>query len=106
MSNQPETGQTGSTRRQFVTAGAAAAVAGAARGAAETLAIDGGAKAVTVPDARQAAIGRWPRYGAEEKKALVELLDNNRAYDEIPLLENELKDYLKAPYVKAHCNGT
>lgn len=107
MSNQPEQGRPGSTRRQFVGAGAAAvAVLGAARGSAETLAIDGGAKTVTVPDERQAAISKWPRYGPEEKQALVELLDNNRSYDEIPLLENELKEYLKAPYVKAHCNGT
>src|SRR5512147_1479937 len=107
MSNQPEQGRPGSTRRQFVGAGAAAvAVLGAARGSAETLAIDGGAKTVTVPDEHQAAISKWPRYGPEEKQALVELLDNNRSYDEIPLFENELKEYLKAPYVKAHCNGT
>jgi len=55
---------------------------------------------------RQAAITKWPRYGEDEKKALAELLDNGRWYDEIPLLEDELKQYLKAPYVKSHCNGT
>ncbi len=93
-----------STRRSFVGATAAAITAAGSRG--ESLALEGGSPAVTIPAERQAAITKWPRYGAEEKKALAELLDNGRWYDEIPLLENELKEYLKAPYVKAHCNGT
>mgnify|MGYP001239139846 CR=1 FL=1 len=95
----------GSTRRSFVrTTAAAMTAAGVSRG--ESLAQDGGSPAVTIPAERQAAITKWPRYGAEEKKALAELLDNGKWYDEIPLLEDELKEYLKAPYVKAHCNGT
>jgi perosamine synthetase len=99
------------TRRSFVRAGAAAiAGAGVSTGAlarpAETLALDGGPKAVTTPAARQTELSRWPRYSAEEKKALVDMLDSNKFYEEIPLLENELKDYFKAPYVKAHCNCT
>ncbi|HWQ52287.1 MAG TPA: DegT/DnrJ/EryC1/StrS family aminotransferase [Bryobacteraceae bacterium] len=93
----------GGTRRSFVLG--SAAVAGIAT-ATEALALDGGPKAVTVPAERYQQVTRWPRYGDEEKKALVELLDNNRCYQEIPALESELKDYLKTPYAKAHCNGT
>src|SRR5262245_29181817 len=97
-----------STRRSFVKVGAAAITAGGApaRPAIETLAMSGGPQAVTIPAARQAEISKWPRYGAEEKKIIVELLDNNRSYGEIPLLEKEMKEYLNAPYVKAHINGT
>ena len=102
MSNHPENG---GTRRLFVQAGAAALGAGISR-AAETLALDGGPKAVRVPAARVAQITRWPRYSQEEKRALVDLLDNNNFYEEIPLFESELKSSLKVPYVKAHCNGT
>ncbi|MBI3646249.1 MAG: DegT/DnrJ/EryC1/StrS family aminotransferase [Acidobacteriales bacterium] len=102
----------GNTRRSFVQTGAAAVAGlGASRAAfprpaTETLALSGGPKTVTFPAARQAEISKWPRYGEEEKKALVELLENNRFYGEIPLLEKEMKDYLNAPYVKAHINGT
>ncbi|MCL4854685.1 MAG: DegT/DnrJ/EryC1/StrS family aminotransferase, partial [Bryobacteraceae bacterium] len=48
----------------------------------------------------------WFRYGAEEKKAVVDLLDSNGWYPEIPALEKELQQHLSAPYVKAHMNGT
>lgn len=97
-----------STRRSFVSAGAAALAAGgaSARAAIETLAMSGGPKAVTMPADRQAEISKWPRYGEEEKRALLELLDNNRSYAEIPLLEKEMKEHLNAPFVKAHINGT
>jgi dTDP-4-amino-4,6-dideoxygalactose transaminase len=97
-----------STRRSFVGAGAAALTSGvaSARPAIETLAISGGPKAVTVPADRQAEISKWPHYGEEEKRVILELLDSNKSYGEIPLLEKEMKDYLNAPYVKAHINGT
>ncbi len=97
-----------STRRSFVGAGAAALTSGvaSARAAIETLAISGGPKAVTVPADRQAEISKWPHYGEEEKRVILELLDSNKSYGEIPLLEKEMKDYLNAPYVKAHINGT
>ena len=78
----------------------------------ETLALNGGPKAVTFPAARAAELSKWPRYEENEKRVIIELLENNRSYGEIPLLEKELKEYLKAPYVKAspyvkaHCNGT
>jgi dTDP-4-amino-4,6-dideoxygalactose transaminase len=73
---------------------------------AETLAINGGPKAVTAPPGIQSALTKWPRYGTEEKQYLGELLDSNKFYEEIPLLEAETKTYLKVPFVKAHINGT
>ncbi|MCL5745660.1 MAG: DegT/DnrJ/EryC1/StrS family aminotransferase, partial [Acidobacteria bacterium] len=94
------------TRRSFLGTGAAAVESARVSRAAETLALNGGPKAVTVPAARLAELTRYPRFGDEEKKAMVELLGNGNFYQEIPLFEKELKDYLKAPYVKAHANGT
>jgi dTDP-4-amino-4,6-dideoxygalactose transaminase len=88
------------TRRTFLGAGAATLAA------RETLALDGGTPAVTVPAARQAELSRWPRYGEEEKRALVEMLDSGRFYQEIPVLEEDLKRHLGVPYAKAHMNGT
>jgi perosamine synthetase len=103
MIDDPESG---GTRRSFVRAGAAAAIGAGASPAAETLALDGGSKAVRVSPERAAQVTRWPRYSQEEKRALVDLLDNNRFYQEIPLFEDELKAALRVPHVKAHCNGT
>ncbi|MBL8294314.1 MAG: DegT/DnrJ/EryC1/StrS family aminotransferase [Bryobacterales bacterium] len=90
------------TRRMFV--GAAATAAAAVR--LEALAIDGGPKTVTVPAEQHNAIAKWPKYGAEERTVVAELLENNRFYQEIPLLEDETKRYLKVDHAKAHCNGT
>ncbi len=97
------------TRRHFVRAGAAATLGGAAAlgaSARETLAAAGGPKAVTFPQEKIAAVVKWPRYGAEEKAALADLLDSNAWYAEIPALEKELRQALGVPYVKAHMNGT
>ncbi len=111
MSDNTASGN-GSTRRAFVQAGTAAAAGlgvsnrAMARPAVETLAISGGPKTVSVPATRQAEIFKWPRYGEEEKRIVVELLENNKSYQEIPLLEREIKEHLGAPYVKAHINGT
>ena len=93
------------TRRSFVRTGAAA-IAGAGLTATETLALDGGSPAVTVPTERQAELSRWPRYGHEEKQAVLAMLESQRFYQEIPILEQELKDHLGVPYAKAHANGT
>lgn len=92
------------TRRTFLAAaGAAPAAAGAYR---ETLALKGGPKAVTYPAARASALSKWPRYGAAEKRALHELIDSGRFYQELPLFEKEWQQYTGAPFVKAHMNGT
>jgi dTDP-4-amino-4,6-dideoxygalactose transaminase len=100
------------SRRDFLkTSGAAvAAVAAAAPAFAapktETLAARGGPKTVTVPEAEQAALTRWPRYGEAEKQAVCAMLESNRFYEELPLFEQEWKDYTGAPFVKAHMNGS
>ncbi|MBI5387160.1 MAG: DegT/DnrJ/EryC1/StrS family aminotransferase [Verrucomicrobia bacterium] len=100
------------TRRSFLkTSGAAVAalsVADFSYAAAktETLAVAGGAKAVTFPAKQFAALTRWPRYGDAEKQALCALLDNNKFYDELPAFEKEWKAYTQSSFVKAHVNGT
>jgi len=97
------------TRRSFVRTGAGAA---ASIGAAATvmrqsaLAAEGGAPAVTYPANRHAYLTRWPRYGEAEKKALSEMIDSGRFYQELPLVEKEWQDYTKSKFVKAHMNGT
>ncbi len=72
----------------------------------ETLAVSGGSKTVTCSSDRLAALTRWPRYGDAEKKALCDLLDNNKFYDELPQFEKEWQAYTKSPFVKAHMNGS
>jgi dTDP-4-amino-4,6-dideoxygalactose transaminase len=72
----------------------------------ESLAIHSGPKAVTTSAEAHASATKWPRYGAAEKQYLSELLESNKFYEEIPLLESETRAYLGAPHVKAHINGT
>jgi len=97
------------TRRTFLKAtGAAAAglcLTSPAMGKAkrETLAIDGGPKAVENPPGSSA--WRWPLYGSEEEEAVLKLV-RNPSYGPIALLEKEFKQFVESPYVKAHCNGT
>jgi perosamine synthetase len=106
----PKTGRT--TRRTFLQAGSMTFLAlgaparGRAVGAAETLAVAGGPKAVMLPAEQTEAILKWPRYGEEEKSAVMSLLENNKSYGEIPALEKEMKAYFNVPYAKAHMNGT
>ncbi len=99
------------SRRNFITAGGALAASLAASqlvGAEkrETLAINGGPKAVTLPAAEITRLTRWPRYGEAEKQRLHALIDSNRFYDELPLFEREWQQYTQAPFVKAHMNGS
>lgn len=97
------------TRREVVRAGAVA-LAGASLAtkarAAEALAMNGGAKTVTVPAAVSNKLTRWPAYGAAEKQALHAMIDKNTYYDELPLFEKEWQAYTKSPFVKAHMNGS
>jgi dTDP-4-amino-4,6-dideoxygalactose transaminase len=76
----------------------------------ETLAVNGGPKAVTYPADRHAALTKWPRFGAAEKKALHDLIDRvanpTQFYEELPAFEKEWKEYTKSPFVKAHMNGS
>jgi len=99
------------TRRNFISTGGAAAaglaLAATARAAtSETLAVNGGAPAVTYPANRVSALTRWPRYGKTEKARLHELIDSNKYYEELPAFENEWKAYTNAPFAKAHMNGS
>ena len=104
--------KTARTRRSFVqTAGVAVASLGMTRSSLvgqsrETLALNGGSKSVTFPADKQQAIFRWPRYGQVEKKALHDLIDSGKFYDELPQFEKEWKAYTKSPFVKAHMNGS
>ncbi len=71
-----------------------------------SLAVSGGTPTVTVPHEKFEEIVKWPRYGEEEKSVITRLLDNNKFYDEIPVLEKEMKEYFHAPFVKTQMNGT
>jgi dTDP-4-amino-4,6-dideoxygalactose transaminase len=71
-------------------------------GPGETLAVNGGPKAVT---ASQEDATMWPRYGAEEEQAVLELVRNPN-YGPIEALEKEWKQRFNLPYCKAHYNGT
>ncbi len=96
------------SRRVFLkTTGAAAAglaLAGQrqAYGAAETLAVKGGPKAVTVPTGDA---WKWPLYGETEEQAMIQLL-RHPSYDPVAKLEEEWCAHFGMPYAKAHYNGT
>ncbi len=93
-----------STRRTFLHTSAATAALAARK--IEPLAMNGGSKGVTTPAARHGAIVKWPRYDAADKQAVLDLMESNRYYQEIPLLEKETMAHTGVPYAKAHCNGT
>lgn len=94
---------TGTTRRSLFLAGGAIAGAFAKT---ETLALNGGPKSVSFPVAKQNSLAKWPRYGAAEKKVLHDLIDSSAFYQELPAFEKEWQEYTKAPFVKAHMNGS
>jgi perosamine synthetase len=96
------------SRRTFLRASSATlmGLSACVQGNRNALALSGGSKAVTFPADKFNALTRWPRYGDAEKKALHDLLDSNKYYEELPLFEKEWKDYTQSPFVKAHMNGT
>jgi len=71
----------------------------------ERLALFGGPKAVTYPDKKHGEAFRWPIYGQEDEEAVVQVL-RNPSYAPIGEFEKDWKEYYKAPYVRAYCNGT
>ena len=99
------------TRRAFLTstgafaAGLALAGQSTVRGSKETLALFGGPKSVSYPDGKHSEAYRWPLYGPEEEKAVLQLV-RRPSYAPIAAFERDWKEYHKVPYVKAHCNGT
>lgn len=109
MQRKTEKAETRNTRREFLaSSGAIAAgiclgapaIAGAA--AAETLAINGGRKAVT---ASAGGAASWPLFGDEERKA-VEAVVSSPGYAEVQAFEKEWQEHFKPPYCKSHMNGT
>jgi len=97
-----------STRRTFLkSTGAVAAgltLGGRvlSQGNVETLAMNGGSKAVT---AAHGDATRWPLYGPEEERVVLELV-RNPDYAPIDALEADWRKYLGVPHAKAHMNGT
>jgi perosamine synthetase len=77
-----------------------------AEGKNQALAVSGGAKTVTCPQAQFDALTKWPRYGDAEKKAVCDMLDSNKFYEELPQFEKEWQTYTQSPFVKPHINGT
>lgn len=108
MQQNKNTAEGQPTRRAFLkTTGVAAAglaMAGQqqARGAVETLAMDGGPKAVTVASGNA---WKWPLYGDAEEQAVLQLLRSPN-YNPIAKLEEEWCEHFGVPYSKAHYNGT
>jgi dTDP-4-amino-4,6-dideoxygalactose transaminase len=72
---------------------------------AETLALQGGKKAVTYPEDKHHDAARWPLYGPEDEKAVLEVL-RKPSYQPLDDLEADWKEFYQVPYVKAQCNGT
>lgn len=115
MSRKMNEGKPRAARREFLkSAGAAAGLylagAGDRAGAQtpegpaqkETLALHGGPKAVTAP---QDDVTRWPRFGAAEEQAVLELV-RRPSYAPNSALEKDWQAIYKVPYVKSYCNGT
>ena len=100
--------ETRSTRRTFLkSTGAVAAgltLGGGvmSQGKVETLALNGGPKAIT---ASHEGSSKWPQYGANEEKAILELVRNPN-YAPIDALEEDWRKHFGVPFAKAHMNGT
>jgi len=86
----------------YVTGQGSAQSAEPATGKIETLALNGGPKAVTHPHHDS---WRWPQYGPEEEKAVLDLI-RHPSYSPLDALEKEWKTAFGYPFVKAQCNGT
>jgi dTDP-4-amino-4,6-dideoxygalactose transaminase len=96
-----------STRRTFLKSTSALAAgmylaAPPTAGAAKTLAINGGKKAVTVPADGATS---WPHFGEEERKA-VDAVVSSPGYGQIKAFETDWQEHFKPPYCKSHMNGT
>ena len=102
MARESESAFGVTSRRNFLMSSGALAVGASlgaqvsAFGAAETLAVRGGPKAVTVSSD---GATQWPQYGEEEEKTLIELLHSPN-YDPNTKLEEEWKEFLGAPFAR------
>jgi perosamine synthetase len=112
MTNPTNTKSVKVSRRAFLKS-SSVAVAGLsvadyafAEGKTQALAVSGGAKTVTCSPEQFEALTKWPRYGDAEKKAVCDMLDNNKFYEELPQFEKEWQAYTQSAFVKPHINGT
>lgn len=109
MLNESDAPNPPGTRRAFLRSAGALTAGLAARPAEarapETLALHGGTPAVAASGRQHADAVRWPRYGAEEEQAVLEVL-RNPGYGPIDAIETDWKTFLRADHVKAHFNGT
>jgi hypothetical protein len=69
----------------------------------ETLALNGGPKAVT---ASHEDSETWPRYGAEEEKAVLQVLRNADDYSPNDAYEEAWRKRFNVPFCTSHMNGT
>lgn len=108
MQDKGDQAKTRRSRREFLATGGAAAAGmyltrtAGAKAPLETLAINGGKKAVT---ASASGSTGWPQFGDAERRA-VESVVNNPGYAEIGRFEKEWQEHFQAPYCKSHMNGT
>lgn len=113
MSKQYHSAKAQTTRRTFIKAsGAIAAGAVLTRGsqtrAAETLAVNGGTPAVTLPKDKADPIVKWPQYEPEDRETILQILDmeDGKMYGHLPKLDKEWCEFNGVPFARAHCNGT
>ncbi|MCK5862954.1 MAG: DegT/DnrJ/EryC1/StrS family aminotransferase, partial [Candidatus Hydrogenedentes bacterium] len=78
------------------------AASAASKGTVETLALNGGSKAITH---QAVSPTKWPLYGAEEIEAVTTLLQAPN-YGPVAEFEQAWQEYHGCAYTKAHCNGT
>jgi len=71
----------------------------------DNLALLGGPKAFTREEELKEAC-RWPKFGEEEKRAAMEVLESDNIYDVIREFEADFARYMGAKYALAHNNGT
>lgn len=108
MQKGTDQAKAGTSRRAFLASSGALAAGmylgrpSAARGSAETLAMDGGKKAVT---ASASGATSWPLFGDEEKQA-VEAVLRSPGYAEVDAFEKAWQEHFKPPFCKSHMNGT
>ena len=100
FSNRPEPWRPACIWRAVSPPARAQSTAAAAK--SETLAINGGPKAVTAASGNAT---RWPLYGPEEEKAVLALV-RNPDYAPLAELEKDWKKHYQVPYAKPYCNGT
>jgi dTDP-4-amino-4,6-dideoxygalactose transaminase len=114
MKNKTNKLKTVTTRRSFIKSTGVAAtglflasptisIAGSQRKEKEALALFGGPKAVT---ASHDDATTWPRYEAEEEKAVLDVLRNPPNYKINNQLEEDWKKHFNVPYCMSHYNGT